>query len=93
MRKLGVLALGIIVLALAGCSTLSSGIITNKAYSPGYWYTTTTCQLVGKNTVCTPHQAYWPPSHRFDLRDGDKEGFIYVDEFTYHEYEVGDYYG
>lgn len=94
MRKwLGIIGLAIVALVVAGCSSISSGIITNKVYNPGYWYTTTTCQLIGKTTICTPHTNYMPETYRFDITDSGKNGFVYVNGAAYNEYEVGDYYG
>lgn len=80
------------ILFLTGCSQISSGTITKKEHEPGNYYITTICNLVGKVTVCTPITQYDNEDWRFDIHEGDKDGFVYVTPETFDSYEVGDYF-
>jgi len=93
MKK--ILATLALCLALAGCSSVSSGVITDKHYKEGYYYTTTMCSVWDANGACVvyvPIQHYSPPSWRFDLRQYEETGWVYVSEGTYNSYEIGDLY-
>lgn len=84
----------ILVLLLTACAP-KEGIVNNKAYHPGYWYTTTYCAVYGKNGACTmwmPHQQYSPPSWQLDLYKGDDHGWRGVSEAQFNSVRIGDYY-
>lgn len=93
MKKSFFSALVVAGLVLTGCSSISAGTITNKVYEPGHYYSTMVCTPVGKVTVCNPINQYDDEDWRFDIREGDKDGFVYVTEDTFNQYEVGDYFG
>lgn len=77
----------LILSVLTGC--VKKGVVVDKDYDPAY--TTYMVQTIGKSTTMQPifHGESW----RLKLEDGDETGWVSVDETTYHEYEVGDYYG
>lgn len=84
------------VVILAGCSAISAGTVTGKNYEPAYSYTTMQCYSYDKNMNCTvqmPVQQHVSEKWRFNLDDGRDTGWVYVDETTYHEFEIGDSYG
>ena len=91
--KLAALLLAVVL--LAGCSPISSGIITGKTHHEGYYYTTTYCASWRDGTCqfYMPQQNYQPPTWSFDLKDNKDTGWVYVGEGTYNSYEIGDYYG
>lgn len=74
--------------ALVACSPISAGYITEKVIEPEHRYTT--CTMVGKVPVCTPHTD--DQDWRFDIRDNDdKDGWVYVTPETYDSHQVGDW--
>lgn len=81
-----------VALTLSACSSISSGTITKKIDEPGHTVTSVICHLVGKITICTPYTTYDDEDWRFDLRSGDKTGWVYVSHETFDAYEVGDRY-
>lgn len=100
LRKVTAVAMIALVALLASCSSIDRGTITNKDHREGYYYTTYTqqCTAYDKNGICTsyipiPHQNYQQPTWRFDIRLEDENGWVYVSEDTYNNYEVGDFYG
>jgi uncharacterized protein YceK len=85
----------IAMLALAGCSAIDSGTITQKDHHDDYYTTTMSCAAYSKQGFCTlyvPITTHHPESWRFDLTEGDKDGWVYVSEDTYSHYAVGDYF-
>jgi hypothetical protein len=89
------------ILALAACSKISSGWITEKQYTEGYYTTTQVCVSYDPDdfhcTLYVPQTTYHPPTWRFDLVANDEhgdpqEGWVYVTEETYDQYAVGGYY-
>ena len=87
------------VLAVAACSPIDSGTITEKNHRPAYTWTETVydCYSRDKNGVCTlqiPRTVVHnePDRYSFSLTNGEKDGWVYVDLATYIDYEVGDYY-
>lgn len=95
--KAKLIALGALVLILTGCSSISSGYITAKKYTPDYYYTTMQCVSYSAKGFCTvqmPVQHYVSETFKFDLRNDNKDtGWVYVSEYEYNSYEIGDYYG
>jgi uncharacterized protein YceK len=83
-----------LVFLLAACSPISSGEITAKGHSDAYYYTTMQCASFGKYgcTSWIPIMHYMPEQFSFSLVLGDEEGYVYVTESTWNEYEVGDFY-
>lgn len=78
---------------LAACSSgPSSGRIEAKQYAPGYTSTVYDCVYTGKTCIEVPEQQYNPPEWQFLLKNGTQEGWVDVDETTYHQYQVGDFY-
>lgn len=70
-------------LALTGCSSIDAGTITAKENEPERRYVCTVKPLI----FCTDDEDW-----RFDITEGDDNGWVYVDESTFAEYEIGDYY-
>lgn len=96
MKRLAALALVAAALFLTACSSIDEGTITQKASEPGYYVSSQTCVAYNKEGVCSqwmPTTTYYPPTWRFDIRQGDDKGWVYVSEDTYNDYEVGDYFG
>ena len=92
-KKLAALAALMLAAALiSGCSPISTGTITKKSADAGYFYTSTTCHTSGKTTYCVPSTYWVPPKWTFDLRNGEKTGWVDVDEDTFNAYEVGEVY-
>ena len=89
MKRVHIAAIAIAAVALTGCSSISSGTITDKQYEKARTYTT--LQYCGK-ACFIPIVHHDDPDWRFDISDGDDEGYVYVSNKTYDEYEVGDYY-
>lgn len=95
MKRLSAVGLIALALLLSACSSISSGIITDKVSEPGHYWTTQQCVSYNAKGVCTvwmPQTHYDDPDWRFDIRDGDKSGWVYVSEDTFNRYEVGDYF-
>jgi uncharacterized protein YceK len=84
-----------VVLTLAGCSTITSGTITDKTDYPASTYTTFACVMSNKYgcTTWMPQFHYIPESFRFDLNKQKDAGWVYVDRGTFDQYSVGDWYG
>jgi len=82
-------------LVLTGCSSISSGTVTGKEYSPAYTTTSLQCYSFGKAgcTMWMPVVHYWPATYQLDLRNGSKTGWVDVDARTYAQERVGDRYG
>lgn len=86
----------LLILALAGCSPISAGHITNKVYEAPYDYLTYSCASYNKDGFCTVNIPIWhhvDAQYRFDLEQADKTGWVYVNEPTFNSYEIGDFYG
>lgn len=97
MKKL--IALGLGLLLLTGCSAINAGYITKKVAEPGNYVTTMSCTTIGEITTCTPITTYDDPDWRFylvekadPLNKDRKTGWVYVTPETFDEYEVGDYF-
>lgn len=91
-RKL--VAVGAAVLLLAGCSSISSGYVTKKEYEPAYTYSTMQCVAFNKYgcSAYMPMIHYVPEHFRFDLKNKDKTGWVYVSHETFDAVNVGDVY-
>lgn len=84
------------VLVLAGCAPIDYGTITSKEFEKHYTYSTEECvdspnQGAGcaqKETVEHTVADRW----KFTLRQGELNGYSYVDEDTYEQYKIGDYF-
>lgn len=74
-------------LMLAGC--VKEGVVVDKRYTPSY----TTLETVTDGKRTSYQSVYHGDTWSLKLEDGDETGWVRVDETTYHEYEVGDYYG
>jgi len=92
-KKLAIIAIAL--LALTGCSSISEGTITEKNHQNGYYYPVTYCAFYSSKGLCSGYMTrydYMPESWWFDITQDTKDGWVYVGELTYEEYEVGDYY-
>jgi uncharacterized protein YceK len=81
------------ILALVGCSSIDSGTITKKIYSAPYESTSYQCMTRNKDGICAvnmPVKQYHSASYRFDIKNGDKTGWVYVNEHDYNSRNVGD---
>lgn len=85
------------------CSCVTSGVIINKQYDPGYTYITIDCVLTQANGTCivyapTTHDV--PDSWSLLLRDDkqdrpvDKQdtGWVNVTQDDFDKYHLGDHY-
>ena len=87
-------AIAIFILMLSGCSSISSGYITKKTYEPSYTYSVMVCSVYIKSQCAayTPIIETEPEHWKFDLKNGDKIGWVYVDKDVYDDMNVGDVY-
>lgn len=95
MKRLAALVLVASALLLSACSSINAGTITNKVAEPGMYMTTQSCAMYNKDGICSswvPITTYDDPDWRFDIRDGDDSGWVYVSQDTFDTYEIGDYY-
>jgi hypothetical protein len=100
MKAKALLVLVGAALVLSGCSSIHAGKITNKHYEPPSTWVTMDCKMYRTDSkgvmTCAyygPTTHYSGPDWRFDLQDGEKTGWVHVDETTYNQYAVGDWYG
>jgi hypothetical protein len=90
-----------------GCGGPDSGEVFGKQYEPSRTWVSTypvaagqSCYGTGTSRYCTTNYIYVPYTNYDDedwklhIRDdkGD-EGWVYVDQTTYHETKIGDWYG
>lgn len=101
-RKLLAAALAVAAAAgaLAGCSAISEGTITDKHFRAAYdtTYYMNQCMSYRSDGSCSvsipvPHTAHHPDRWTLDLRAGEKDGWVEVSQATYDMYKIGDYYG
>lgn len=89
MRRMRTAVAALIVAATLGlCGCVERGTVVDKQHQAAF--TTTTVVLAGKSIV--PVTTYYPESWSIKVEDGGETGWVSVDETTYHEYDVGDYY-
>jgi hypothetical protein len=98
------IAVGVAALALAGCSTIKSGTVTDKDYTaPWVQIMPGTsgrqeCYGTGTTRTCTyiPGTPSYPVYHSADwelrLKNSREEGWREVSESEYNRYEVGQQY-
>jgi hypothetical protein len=84
-------------LLLAGCSDPpESGVVIRKEHHAAYSWVQMVCYAYDpKTSVCTlwmPHTHHVPERWSLCLRAGDEEGCRDVDQRTYDEFQVGEYY-
>lgn len=83
-----------LLIALSGCSSIDSGFISKKSYAAPYSSTEYTCiTRDSKTQACTvqmPHQKHHAATYKFDLKQNDKTGWVYVNEGDYNKYQVND---
>lgn len=100
IRAAGVLfAAGCLVLLtlvlLTGCThPPAHGVVVDRHYSAGYYYSSTSCNTVGKQTICTPITLYSPPSWELDVWENPSDksrphDWASVDEGVYNSCYVG----
>lgn len=95
----GVCAAGLVIWVVvytAVFNSLDEGTITSKKYVPANSYITFVCASYNTNGTCTsqvPMTNHVPDRWCFQLSDGkDKTGSVSVDQTSYMEYNVGEYY-
>lgn len=81
-------ALALAVVALAGCSSISAGRVTDKGYDPAYSITTIT--TIGGCT-CYPNTQDYPECWRLDIADHGETGWICVPEQVWNETAQGEW--
>lgn len=93
MKRKLVIALAA-VLMLAGCSPISSGYVTKKTDEQAYSYVTMQCMVFSKYgcSAYVPIEHYVPEKFKFDLKNQDKTGWVYVGKDTFDHVQVGDVY-
>ena len=83
------------LLVLTGCSAIGSGVITKKEFTPAHSIPVVYCGFYNPKGICSvwlTRQDYIADSWRFDIEDDKQEGFVYVKESTFNDYNVGDYF-
>jgi uncharacterized protein YceK len=83
------------IFMLSGCSSIGSGLITQKTNYPAHYNPVLYCAAYGVKGTCSvwiTRQDYIPESWKFDIKDQKNTGWVYVNKQTYNDYEVGDYY-
>jgi len=96
VKKLAVAPLALLMAALAACSPISSGTITAKVIEPESTIVTQHCAAYNARGICTvwvPQYIHDDEDYRFDIREGDESGYVYVDRTTFDQYDEGDFYG
>lgn len=95
IRRAAVVVMMAAALLLAACSAPEKGIVTKKEYHDPYSWIQMVCggyDSKGNCTVQTPVVHNEPARWEMCLKDGKDEGCRYVDETTFHQYKVGEYY-
>ena len=104
MKKLLATAALIAVLVLSACSAISSGYITKKNHTEGYYRYEQYCAVYtydedgyGRCSLYGTRPVWVDPTWSFEIQDQNDDyetvtGWVSVDEETYNSYEVGDYY-
>lgn len=89
-----------VMLLLAGCGGITSGVVVAKQYTAPYSYTYYEMQCFAYDTTggCTvnmpmPMTEDEPECYELDLRNQDKTGSVCVDQATYNKINIGDRYG
>lgn len=92
MKKTLVAAALAATFTLTGCSSINSGTITNKTFTPAHNTTSTMCYayIKGMCTVWIPTTTHHNDAYRFDLRKGDKTGWVSVTKDNFDKYSVGE---
>lgn len=94
MKRAGVAIAAALTLALAACSPIDRGTITEKVVEPESTIITQQC-VAYRDGVCTtwiPQVIHDDEDYRFDLRNEDETGYVYVDRDTFDQYDEGDFY-
>jgi hypothetical protein len=79
------------ILALAGCSGIKAGVITEKKYEESREYTVPLCTQSGKVLICIPQHRTDDEDWYVGIVQGEDSNWISVTQETYDSYEVGDY--
>ena len=92
------LALPVLILAfvLSACSSISTGYVTSKEHHESYTYMTMQCSYFNSKGICQSWiylQHVMPEEWVLKLKDGDKTGWVDVNQSTYDKYEVGERFG
>lgn len=96
LRSAKLIALGILAILLVACSPISRGTITNKEYTAPYTIPVSYCAMYNSKGICTMYGTrydHYPARWKFNLNLEEENGWVYVNEHTYNEYEIGDFYG
>ena len=82
-------------LGLAACSSgPTSGVVTEKLYTPAESYTLYIPMPCGKGCfIIVPIHEDDPPTWSLQLKDHGQTGWVNVDQQTYDDIQVGAYYG
>lgn len=86
MRK--ILSILLVVICLAACGGPSSGTVVEKDHDAAYTYTT----YIWVNKVMVPQNNYVPESWSILVENSEEKGWVSVDEDTFDELELGDYF-
>lgn len=96
--KIGIVVAAMAVAALAGCSEPpKQGVVYDTEHTAAYSWWNTSCSAYWSNGTCMVYSGYWvnEPAHwRLCLMDkkNDLKGCREVDQVTFREYRIGDYY-
>lgn len=84
MKRGAAVAIVAAALLLVGCSSIDRGTITEKVHEPQRTYLCSAKPII----FCNDDEDW-----RFDIRNEDETGWVYVTEETFNEYDEGDFYG
>jgi hypothetical protein len=95
MRRALAAAVALAALLLVGCSAIDRGTITAKVIEPATTIVQQVCAGYNAKGVCSvwvPQVIHDDEDYRFDIRNEDETGFVYVSREAFDEYEVGDFF-
>lgn len=89
-KALAIFLAAALAVALSGCGERdATGVVADKSYRAAYsWFYVVPC---GKSVM--PVTRYVPERWSLLVESDDGEVWVSVDETTFHEVEVGDWYG
>ncbi len=86
MRRLWLVLGGVLLAVVAACSSIHSGTVQRKLYTPGHYYT------VEQPQYYLPVQEWADPQWQFLVSNGDQKGWVTVSHAVYLFTKVGQYW-
>lgn len=81
---------------MTGCSSINQGRITEKVFTDEREWYESKCVKKNDTGSCVQHKQVkkeTEETYRFNLRQGDKTGWVYVNENDYNKHNVNDCWG